>query len=66
MGQNYYILAPGSPSLQISGNFAVTVGFENDLCATAIGPLPTDDSGTLGGINSWGNKKRQSRSGLLL
>jgi hypothetical protein len=48
MGQNCYILAQGSPSLQISGNFALTVGFENDLCTTAIGPLPTDDSVTLG------------------
>jgi hypothetical protein len=47
-GQNYYILAQGSPSTQISGNFALTVGSENDLCATAIGPLPTDDSVTMG------------------
>jgi hypothetical protein len=42
MGQIYYILAQGSPpSLQISGNFALTVDSENDLCAAALGPLPS-------------------------
>jgi hypothetical protein len=46
-GQLYHILVSGA-GLEEFGNFVLTIGASNDLCVSAIGPLPTDASVTMG------------------